>query len=357
MAEKSDKKKKVRAKRSFFSKLITLILFIIVFGGIALAVYFRFLSVYIGPGEFGVKQVMIGFGVFKEGIGEKVYGSGYTLEIPYIQKVHVFPRRLQILDFSNQPGKTNVAKHYQPAAYIQTSDGYFVRVDLSIIYNITNPYKVLTRLGPGTRYITEGIVPKAEPIMKQSFGELTSEDFYNSPLRVKQAKAAKKALNNVLKDKGLKIEAVLIRYFHYSEQIQKNIEEKKLKDQLVFKNQAEARAAKAEATLKKVVQEGKAAVKVRLEKGKAYAVQRRAEKDKYTREKKAKANLLVKLANAKRIQLKNEALSGNGALRMVGLEMSDVLHGIDVIVIPSDGKNGYNPLDLEQTMRLFNIKQ
>ena len=40
-----------------------------------------------------------------------------------------------------------------------------------------------------------------------------------------------------------------MRYFRYGDEMQKNIEEKKLKDQLVFKNQAEARASTEEATL------------------------------------------------------------------------------------------------------------
>ena len=57
-------------------------------------------------------------------------------------------------------------------------------------------------------------------------------------------------LNAELRQKGLKVENILVRYFRYSKEIQKNIEEKKLKDQLVFKNQAEARAAIEEAKLK-----------------------------------------------------------------------------------------------------------
>ena len=40
---------------------------------------------------------------------------------------------------------------------------------------------------------------------------------------------------------------VLVRYFVYSQEIQKNIEEKKLQDQMVFTNQAAARAATEEA--------------------------------------------------------------------------------------------------------------
>ena len=41
----------------------------------------------------------------------------------------------------------------------------------------------------------------------------------------------------------------------YLTEIAKNIEEKKLKDQLVFRNQSEAKSATSEANLKKVIQE------------------------------------------------------------------------------------------------------
>jgi hypothetical protein len=51
---------------------------------------------------------------------------------------------------------------------------------------------------------------------------------------------AKELLNRDLIQYGLKVDNVVVRYFRYTDEIQKNIEEKKLKDQLVFKNQAGA---------------------------------------------------------------------------------------------------------------------
>jgi uncharacterized protein (UPF0128 family) len=114
------------------------------------------------------------------------------------------------------------------------------------------------------------------------------------------------------------VEQVLVRYFKYSPEIQKNIEEKKLQDQLVFTNQAAARAATEEAELKKIVQEGRVVVDVEMEQGQAYVTRKIAEKDLYVRSKKAEANLLVKLAEAEKVRLKNDALKGMGSERMVG---------------------------------------
>jgi PP-loop superfamily ATP-utilizing enzyme len=168
---------------------------------------------------------------------------------------------------------------------------------------------------------------------------------------------ARKMLNEQLEKKGLHVEQILVRYFRYSEEIQKNIEEKKLKDQLVFKNKAEARAATEEANLKRVIEEGKAAVRVKLEEGKVYVMRKNAEKDLYVRTRKAEADLLVKLAEARRTELKNKALQMAGSDRMVGLKMAEVLKGLNVIVLPSDGKDGYNPLDLRDALTLFEVKK
>ena len=94
-----------------------------------------------------------------------------------------------------------------------------------------------------------------------------------------------------------------------------------------------------------------------MEKGKAYVTKTRAEKDLYFRKKTAEANLLVKLAEAEKVRLKNEALKGAGAEKMVGLKMADVYKGLQVIILPSDGPSGVNPLDLGSTLKLFDVRK
>lgn len=308
---------------------------------------------YVAPDEFGIKQVMIGF---KRGIREKVYTTGYHFVLPKpFEQLHRFPRDLLVLELSNSPiTRARFARH-EKAAYIQTSDGFFVEVDASILYRIVDPYRVFISLGPGRLYEDNGIVPRAEPILKQTLGELTTEEFYNSPLRVQKVQRAKELLNKELQPKGLKVEHVLIRYFRYSEEIQKNIEEKKLKDQLVFKNQAEARAAAEQAKLKKVIEEGKAKVRVKLEEGKAYMTRRKAEQELYARKRRAEGDLLVKLAEAERVRLKNQALKGQGGDVLVGLRMAELYKGLRLVILPSDGEHGLNPLDLKRTFQIFQI--
>ena len=319
------------------------------------AVLYNLFFVYVRPNEFGIKVVRIGI---DRGVQHEVYHAGLHFILPFgLQQMHRFPKDIQVLELTNYPKTAALYSRQDKAAHIQTSDGFFVVVDVSILYRIIDPYRVFTTIGPGTLYEDNGIIPKTEPALKATLGELTTEEFYNSPLRVNRMEAAREMLNKELEQKGLKVEQVLVRYFKYSEEIQKNIEEKKLKDQLVFKNQAEARAAVEEATLKKIEQEGKVIVAVEMEKAKAYVTRKVAEKDFYLRKKKAEADLLVKLAEAERVRLKNAAMEGIGAERMVGLKMADVYKGLDVVILPSDGPSGVNPLDLGSALKMFDVRK
>lgn len=332
------------------SRLVVLVIVIAVF----LVFAYNSIFVYVEPNEFGVKVVRMGL---NRGVQKNIYTAGLHVLIPILQQMHTLPRDVQVLELTAYPSTASDFARKDRAAHIQTSDGFFVDVDVSILYRISDPYLVFTTIGPGSLFEDNGIIPKAVPALKETLGKLTTEDFYNSPLRVKKTQEARDRLNQELSPKGIEVEHVLVRYFRYSEEIQKNIEEKKLKDQLVFTNQAATRAAAEEATLKKIIQEGRVAVQVEMEKGRAYVTRKNAEKDQYVRTKKAEANLLVKLAEAEKVRLKNEALKGVGSERMVGLKMADVYQGLDLIILPSDGKAGVNPLDLDNALQLFDVRK
>lgn len=337
-----------------FSFRIGIIGKLLILAVIVVVGFYKSLFVYVGPNEFGIKEVRIGL---HRGVQEEVYTTGFHLVVPMMWRMHRLPRDIQVLELTNHRKNASKFARLARAAHIQTSDGFFVDVDVSIIYRITDPYKVFTTIGPGRLYEDNGIIPKAEPALKDSLGDLTTEEFFNSHLRVEKSEQTKRKLNTELALKGLTVEQVLVRYFRYSDEIQKNIEEKKLKDQLVFKNQAEARAAIEKAVLTKIEQEGKVTVSVELEKGSAYVTKKRAEKDLYFRKKTAEADMLVKLAEAEKVRLKNEALQGKGAERMVGMKMADVYRGLNLIVLPSDGVAGVNPLNLNNALELFDVRK
>ena len=57
------------------------------------------------------------------------------------------------------------------------------------------------------------------------------------------------------------------------------------------------------------------------------------------------------------MRLKNEALKGIGSERMVALKMADAYKGLDLVILPSDGAHGVNPLDLNNTLQLFDVRK
>ncbi|MBW2146452.1 MAG: SPFH domain-containing protein [Deltaproteobacteria bacterium] len=340
--------------KSSVKKWLTGLLILIILAGILAIVLSPTLLTYIQPNEFGIKEVRIGV---HRGIQKTVYKSGFHILIPTFEKMHRFPRDIQVLELTNRKQTASRFVRQDNSAHIQTSDGFFVDVDVSILYRIKDPYLVFTTIGPGKLYEDNGIIPRAEPILKETLGELTTEEFYNSLLRVEKTVKAQKQLNEELNPKGIQVDQVLVRYFQYSQEIQRNIEEKKLKDQLAEKYKAEAKAAREAALIKKVIEEGKASVRVMLEEGKAYKTRKMAERDLYVRSQRAQANLLVKLAEARRTELKNVALQGAGSDRLVGLRMAEVIRGIETLILPSDGPQGINPLNLGQTLRLLEVRQ
>jgi regulator of protease activity HflC (stomatin/prohibitin superfamily) len=313
---------------------------------------------YVGPGQYGIKVVRVPL-LSARGVHKEVYAPGFHLVLkPFdVEQMYLFPKDVQVVEFTGSREDAPPEAELRKPAHIQTSDGFFVDVDASVLYRIIDPYLVFTRLGAGELYETSGVIPKAEPVLKQTLGELTTEEFYNSPLRHEKAELSRELLDRELRPYGIGIDQVLVRYFRYSDEIQKNIEQKKLQDQLVFKNQAEARAAKEEALLKKMIQEGEAMLLVKLQEGEAYVTTKSAERDLYARKKRAEGDLLVKIAEARKTDLRNQALQGEGSARMVGLKMAEVFKGIELIVLPSDGATGTNPLDLQKTLRLFDAKE
>lgn len=338
------------ARTPRFSRTTILMLIVL----IAALAFLGDIIVYVSPHEFAVKEVRIGV---SRGIQQDIYPTGWTIKKPFgMERFHFFPRGVQILDLTNHEeefSKTNKPVRVERAAHIQTSDGFFVDCDISILYRIVDPVRVLSQLGPGELYIDNGIIPRAEPILKQALGTLTTEEFYNSIKRTARVEEAEKLLQAELVSKGLKLEKVLIRYFQYSPEIQRNIEEKKLKDQLVFKNQSEKRAAAEEAELKRIIQAGEARLVVKMQEGESYQIEKSAEQQLYSRKKHAEGDLQVQLAEAYSTELRNTALQGSGSNKMVGLRMAEVLKGIKILVLPSDGANGLNPLNLNQVTKLF----
>src|SRR5437016_5540586 len=323
---------------------------------LALLVSYNSCTTYVKPGEAGVKQIKFGMG---KGIEPTVYGTGLHIVGPG-ETMHRFPTRLQVLELSNSRGEASEdleGHRVGPGVNIQTSEGYTVQVDVTVLYRLADPLKVMTTIGPGRLFEDSAVIPRATQDLRRSLGELDAEDFYRGNKRTEKAREAQTALETELKEKGVEVLHVLIRRYTYDQRYQAAIEQRKIQDQTVYKNEAEAKAATANAAKNKIVAEGAAAVQIELARGEAEVKKLEAEADLYRRQKAAAGDLLVKLAEAQGTELENQALRGVGSENMVGLRMADALRGMQVIVLPTDGEGAMNPLDLRTLLKRFDVKE
>jgi regulator of protease activity HflC (stomatin/prohibitin superfamily) len=104
-----------------------------------------------------------------------------------LHQMYRLSKGVQVLELNNSPDTAAAAARKDRAAHIQTSDGFSLDVDASMLCHIKDPYLVFTIIGSGTFFEDNGIIPKAEPASKEILGKLTTEEFYNSPMRVKKA--------------------------------------------------------------------------------------------------------------------------------------------------------------------------
>ncbi len=312
-------------------------------------------TTYLRPNELGVKQVIVGS---HKGILPEVYYPGIHWVSPGTERMYVFPADVQLLNLTNDASERGKAEQtVRPPLNIQTSEGYTVTVDVSVAFRIEDPYRVITVAGPGRLYEESLVFPRAEQILRKRLGELDAEQFYDVKLRTDKVQKAVADLNAELLPTGVRVVQVFVRRYVYDARYQQAIEQRKIQDQTVFKNQAEAELATATAERDRIAAVGGASVKVELARGEGEKKKLEAEADLYTRKRHAAGELAVQLAEAEGTRLENEALRGVGAENLVGLKMADVLKGTRIIIVPTDGDNGTNPLDLKTALKRFDVKE
>jgi len=239
--------------------LLALALFVLIAWGVC--------TVYVRPNEFAVKQVTVGR---HKGILPEVYYPGLHFVSPGTERLHVFPTDIQSLDLTSDPKeRPKDDKRVTPAINIQTSEGYTVTVDVSVLYRIEDPYKVLTTIGPGKLYEDALVIPRTEQILRKRLGELDAEEFYDVHKREIRARSAREELNAELVPNGVRVTHIFLRRYEYDARYQAAIEQRKIQDQTVFKNIAEAELAGATAERDRVLALGQAAIRVELARGEA----------------------------------------------------------------------------------------
>jgi len=325
-----------------------------------LALLYSTCTQYIPPDEFAVKQVDVPIPLLTgaAGIHTNVYQTGIHWLVPGCEKFLRFPKNVRTVTLkTGEAGGGGVEQfaRIEEAAHIQTSDGFFINLDVSILYRVSDPFLVVREFGAGTIYEQNGIVFQAETFLKATMGTLKPEDFFNAKERVAKQEETRDRFNEFVEPRGLHVDHVLIRYPKYHEAVQARIEARNIQEQTKQKNMEEAKLAQALGALSEVEKQGEASLTIKLMEGSNYVTRMSAQMDSYRRKRVSEGNRVIALAEAEKQHMVNESYQGAGSERLVGLEWAKVLSGLETIVLESGGPNGFNPLNLDALLKQLKL--
>jgi regulator of protease activity HflC (stomatin/prohibitin superfamily) len=293
------------------------------------------------------------YGLKNKGVIEEDFGPGWHRRLGGIDTWNLFDSTVQTLEMTKDPRQGDLKS--QDDVRVQSADGYAVSVDVTVKFRIQEgmAHKVYQNTGGGDEY-KRVVRNEAQEACMGLFGQMKTEDFYNSEIRRKKADEVQLRLAESLEDNYIEAIDVLIRDVAFDPEYESKIRLKKLADQEVELNKSMAEAAKMKGKTEVTEAETGRLVKVIGEEKKAAIITMQAETDltiakisaeanRYAEEKKADADLikaqreadgdlLVKTAEADGERLRNKALVGSGGGTMVALEAARNLKLSDISV-------------------------
>ena len=273
------------------------------------------LVTYVPPHEIGLRQISFGP---NKGLQKTLVLPGYRRQISGYETIRTFRRDIQAVEFTNDVTERGADHRTMAAINVPTVDGYPVALDVTVLYRIADPFRVVSRFGFGRGYEDNVVIRFTDPAVKQHLGELRAEEFYRDQ-RIAKVRDLKRELAQKFAENGVQLADVLIRQYDYPDTFQQLTEQKKIQDQSVLTNRALAKQAEVETRLKQTVAEGQNLINVKGAEFQAQITALDAQRDLYERSKHAEADLLVKTAEAHGTEAINHAMEGPGSDKLLRL--------------------------------------
>lgn len=260
---------------------------------------------------------------------------------------------------------------------IKTRDGADVRLDVEVNYRLlleeavirdrVIPESGIDKIADGRRsgnrsmdaleaYQHKWIRDYSRSIVRYIFGQLSTEEFYESSKRTEKARESEKELNRLLHPHGIEVLKVVPDKFRFYEEYERKIREKKEANQEAQKQQDLARAALQDQKRQEVEATKTAEVEIERIKGtlerdrieaeseaikirktaEAYAIKTKIEAEAlfYQAEREAKGTLVKAKAEAEALQNLVTALAGEGGRNLVLRELADKLKNASIEGVP-----------------------
>ena len=93
------------------------------------------------------------------------------------------------------------------ALNVQTSDGYAVTCDVTLLYSIVDPVRIAKDFGWGSLYVDSFAVNTFRNGVLQTIGKMNAEAFYNEELRIAAVKDAESTLRTRFAERGFHVES------------------------------------------------------------------------------------------------------------------------------------------------------
>jgi len=319
-----------------------------------LVLFYGACTARVKPNEWGVEQVRFGL---KTGIKERAFTPGLYF-VPVGTTMHEFPREIHVLEASfdraeslgkarSEEVRERVDDYFVrrdkvlgrqthrviDAFNVQTSDGYAVTCDVTLLYSISDPVRIAKDFGWGSTYVDSFAINTFRNGVLQTIGKMNAEAFYNEELRIAAVKDAETFLRARFAERGFKVETLLLRNYVYAEDYEKALQEKKVAVQLAEKNRKEALVNEERAQLEQIQSKGNAAITIAESEVNAQIAKIRAEAELYASQTRAKADKEVNVAQAEAKRLKADALNASGGRYVVALETAKMFENIEGAVM------------------------
>jgi regulator of protease activity HflC (stomatin/prohibitin superfamily) len=306
------------------------------------------------PNEFGVEQSSFGI---KTGILDRIYEPGlYVIGVG--SHMYTFPREIHVLEASNDREESRAkasssdvgarvdeyfnrrdqllgaATHRTiDGLNVQTSDGYSVLADVTLLYTIVDPIKVARDFGWGSLYVDSFVVSTFRNGVAATLGKINAESFYDETVRIQAVKEVEKFLQDRFQERGFRVEKLLLRNYSYAATYEKSLHDKKVAVQLTVKNRKEGLVNEEKAKLQQIDSQGNAAITIAESEVNAQISRIKAEAGLYSSQIRAKADRDVNVAAAEAKRLKADALTRAGGKYVVALETAKMFDNMQTAVM------------------------
>jgi regulator of protease activity HflC (stomatin/prohibitin superfamily) len=308
----------------------------------------------VAPNEFGVEQVRFGS---KSGVSDRTFDPG----IYYVgagTTMHTFPREIHVLEatddyrltkamapdartsasvdryFENRDALLGDATHRVIGPInIQTSDGYAVSADVTLLYAISDPVKIARDFGWGAAYVDSFVTNTFRNGVLSTLGKMSAESFYGDKERTRAVAEAEARLKEQFEPRGFKIHMLLVGNYRYSEAYERSLQDKKVAVQLTEKNKKESLVNEERAKLQAIESKGQATITIAESEVNAQISKITAEAELYSAETRTKGDKELALAAAEAKRLKAEALNVGGGRYVLALESAKMFDNIELAIM------------------------